>query len=226
MSSWRDVEASDSLAKLALDLACLHVDDTDIADDLALLASLFSELVKVRVALGKALEVLFLGCGVLEDRRHQRLCRDGCKALGQLGRGGDEAGENGQFASDIGTGKVVTRVGFLLLVGLACQTYGIAFVLGDLDDLAELDVSSFDLRKLVEDVAESAAKDTLNLFNLVAGSNQILERLQDGQAGADSRLAIVGRRTVGVSGSSDSVPEGNVTGSALLVGRNDMDSHL
>ena len=77
----RDTDPDNSLAKLALDLARLHVNDTDVANDHVLLARLFPELVKVRVTLGETLKVLFLGLGVLECRRDERLGRDGSEAL-------------------------------------------------------------------------------------------------------------------------------------------------
>lgn len=50
-----------SLAKLALDLAILDIENTDVANDLALLESVLADLVKVLVTLGETLKVRLLG---------------------------------------------------------------------------------------------------------------------------------------------------------------------
>ena len=103
-----------SLAKLALDLSVDEVDLTDVSDDLALLPGLLTDLGKILVPLGESLEVFLFALGVGEDVGDEGLGRDGGVALWQGRSGGDESGENGELSRDVGTGKVVSRVRFLV----------------------------------------------------------------------------------------------------------------
>lgn len=69
-------------------------------------------------------------------------------------------------------------------------THSIALLLGNLDNLGELDVATSRLAELVEDITQSATENTLNLLNLITGSDQVLQSLDDRQTRTDSRLAV------------------------------------
>ena len=53
-----------------------------------------------------------------------------------------------------------------LLFLVKYRAHSVSLVFGDLDDFGKLDVTAFDLAKLVEDVRQGSRKDTLDLDDL------------------------------------------------------------
>jgi len=77
--------------------------------------------------------------------------------------------------SSLGSGSwVVVLIGLgqlddlapLLLLFRVRLAHSVSLVFGDLDDFGKLDVTAFDLAKLVEDVRQGSRKDTLDLDDL------------------------------------------------------------
>ena len=107
-------------------------------------------------------------------------------------------------------------------------THRVALLLGNLDDLGKRDVPALDLAKLVENITERARKDALDLFDFVARLQQVPERRQDGQPGADGGFPIDERPSSGrgVRRIDNVLCERQVTAESLLVGRDDVNVHL
>ena len=109
---------------------------------------------------------------------------------------------------------------------LKIHPHSVSLVFGNLDDLGKLDIAPFDLAVLVEDVAQSSGEDTLDLDDLIAGTDEVLESAQQGQSRANSALAIVQRRAVGVARLGDSLPQLVLARGGLLVRRDNVDTEF
>lgn len=108
-------------------------------------------------------------------------------------------------------------------------TYGVAEILGNGDDLGELDRlgRGIEGRKVVEDVRQSSREDTLDLCNLVSSVDQIVQGVDNRQSSANGRLMVDqgGTRST-VSNLLDLLVEAQVTREGLLVGGDDMEASL
>ena len=121
-----------------------------------------------RVEVRQALQELLDG-GVLERRGDEALDVD----VGELEREPRLAREDDGFARDVRARQVVARIG--LRVALR---FGLA------NDLRERPRAV----EQVEQIRERAGEDAADAADLVAGLDEVLQRLDHGQAGADGRL--------------------------------------
>ncbi|KAH3663758.1 hypothetical protein OGAPHI_005160 [Ogataea philodendri] len=114
-----------------------------------------------------------------------------------------DSGQYGDLSSHVQTVEIVSWVWF-----------GVAEVLGHLDDVAELGRVWRDGGVLVEDVRQSTGQDSLDTLDLVAGGHHFLQWGDERQTGANRRLV---ETQAGVLGGKDVVPQSERAGEGLFV---------
>lgn len=102
------------LLQVRLDQARRHINDANISQNLLLLCCFRSHLIETSIELGKFCEELVAGLDALEFSGDERSGLDGLVAFGEGGaQSRNGAGEDGEFASDVGTVQIICRVRFL-----------------------------------------------------------------------------------------------------------------
>jgi len=219
-----------------------RVDESDITENLTVLESILVQLFEMSVEFGQLFQKLGSGC-VPELFGNNVLDIDGF--LGKI-QSCDTTQDN-DLASHIHAVQVITRIGFLkggregnkekddlekkkdshnTSSHTPLSTYSVSKLLGDRDHLRELDrlCRLVQGRKVVKDVAQGAREDTLNLDNLVARVDQIIQGVDDGQTRADGRLVVDQGRTRLRAQLNNLLVQVQVAGESLLVRGDDMES--
>lgn len=196
-----------------LSLSTLDVQRSNIAEDLSSLISLGLAGRDGTVKGLKASEELLGGSNGLELSGDKRLDREaGWELNGETG----QAGEDGELASNIKTVQVVPRVGL-----------SVSSSAGLSDNLAEWRGRHW--RGGVEGVEEEghgSGEDAINLLNLVAGSDEVIDGGEDGETSAYGGL-VEDEASGGVGWARsllDLVPVGDAGGESLLVGSDNVDA--
>ncbi|EPE04717.1 hypothetical protein F503_06266 [Ophiostoma piceae UAMH 11346] len=200
---------------LQTDLECLgrDVHAAHIPHNLALLLCRSLDLLHLVVVLRQLLEVLVAARCRLQLGRDQALDRE---RRGRLDGDAGQAGQNGQLAGNIHAVEVVARVGL-----------GVAELLGRGDlgrPLAGRDAGGrVGGRKRVEEEGQGAAEDTLDLGDLIASVDEVVDGRDEGQAGTARGLVVdLGARSGGRV--EDVLPQLEGAGKGLLVGGHDADA--
>lgn len=191
-----------------------HVDATNEPDHLTFLSSLLLQLVHLAIELGQLLQELVSAGNALKLLGNQALHGEAGRALdGQTG----QTGENGQLSRNVEAVQVITRI-----------RLGVAQLLGLLDLGGEGATAAADGHEAVEEEGHGAGEDALDLGHLVARLDQLLERRDDRQAGADAALVEDEAAGAGAvaGGAVDGLPQRIRGGEGLLVGGDDADALL
>jgi len=197
------------LLQTDLDALAGDIDAAHKANDLACLLGLGLDLLHLRIELGQLLQELVAAAAGLELLGDQALYRE---TLGRLDGDAGNTGEDGQLAGHIKTVQVVAGVGL-----------GVSQALGLLDLGRPLAALAGDGGKGVEEEGHGTAEDTLNLGDLVASVNELVQGGDDGQPSTDGRLVVdlgTGRR----GRREDILPQLVRSREGLFVGSHDRDT--